>query len=166
MRITVCKVLSKAGTEQWGIKLDTSVPKEYFVYYANLYLFDSQLGSYFWHDRSYRQFYEWLFLWIDTFDQQMIDKSIMNRGLGFWVTPYTILEEKVIETLVVKNPIQHIFDIINPVKKIVGPRYFKWNNGKHWYCKYGDIDVVIDNRQSWPTYAQAQQAFNRWMRVE
>jgi hypothetical protein len=35
-------------------------------------------------------------------------------------------------------------------------RIISWPNGKHFYAKIGNADVVVDGRQKWDTKAEAQ----------
>jgi len=41
-------------------------------------------------------------------------------------------------------------------------RYMQWANGRHWYAKIGDIDIMVDGEQKWNTKVEAQEAVKKW----
>lgn len=43
-------------------------------------------------------------------------------------------------------------------------RLIQWPNGKHWYAKIGNIDVVVDDEQKWNTKSDAKKAALRYLR--
>ena len=44
-------------------------------------------------------------------------------------------------------------------------RYIQWANGKHWYAKIGDLDVVVDGDQKWDSKKEAEKAVAKYMKV-
>jgi len=42
------------------------------------------------------------------------------------------------------------------------PEFKQWPGGKHWYCKVGGRDMVIDGNQKWKTLDAAKRAHERW----
>lgn len=52
---------------------------------------------------------------------------------------------------------------ILPGKK---PRIIQWANGKHYYAKVGEEDIVVDGEQKWPTYEAAQRAVEQYMKEQ
>jgi len=40
----------------------------------------------------------------------------------------------------------------------------KWPNGKHYYARLGDAEVVVYGKEKWDTYAEAEAAGKKFMR--
>lgn len=47
----------------------------------------------------------------------------------------------------------------------VEPRIIRWPNGKHFYAKIGDVDILDSNKnQKWDTRAEAERAVDQYMK--
>jgi hypothetical protein len=44
-------------------------------------------------------------------------------------------------------------------------RIIKWPDGKHFYAKVGNADVVVDGKQKWDSKYAAQKAAERFLRT-
>lgn len=43
------------------------------------------------------------------------------------------------------------------------PRFIQWPNGKHWYLKMGEKDVVVHGKQKWDTRQEAEKALKEFV---
>lgn len=46
----------------------------------------------------------------------------------------------------------------------IEPRYLRWPNGKHYYIKVGDQEVVVDGQSKWNTIESAKMAYAKWIK--
>jgi len=53
-----------------------------------------------------------------------------------------------------------------PEDKDREPEFKKWPGGRHWYCKIGGVDVVVDNQQKWNTLAGAKAAYEKFIKEQ
>ena len=57
-------------------------------------------------------------------------------------------EGMVVEDTIIKD------ELIYPQEETI--KIIKWPNGKHYYAKINDIDVIVDGKQSWNTKKEAE----------
>ena len=78
----------------------------------------------------------------------------VNRNGGYFPCKGDIEECEVEQSKVLSFPTVRDEDDI---------RIIKWPQGKHWYAKIGDTDVVVDGEQKWNTKAAAKAAAKKFL---
>ena len=169
------KVLHSNKTTQWFLELDGEEGKgsdlAAIINYA-LQIFSNgdvsgKMNTILWHDGDVSMFMTFLYKWTGSLLEANSNKYLMQENCSFF--PLTKNDVNIIETKEIKllgdhDKIKNGFGIVNPKDKlhIDKPRFIQWRGKKHWYCKIGNMDVVVDGKQSWNTKDKAKLAFKKW----